>query len=181
MELQILSYKNLVTGEKYMEYRLGKLEDIDSICRLVKAAIETMESRGIHQWDELYPTKEDFIADIQNENLYVVFENNTIVAIYVISREYDSEYIKGKWECSSETACVIHRLCVSPAVQNKGVGKEILIHIENQLMDKGFESVRLDVFSENPYAIRLYENNGYVKRGHTDWRKGRFWLMEKKL
>ena len=42
-------------------------------------------------------------------------------------------------------------------------------------------SVESDVFTENPYAIKLYEKAGYVKRGYADWRKGRFALMEKKL
>ena len=54
-------------------------------------------------------------------------------------------------------ACIIHRLCVSPEVQNRGIGKIVLNHIENQLQNIGFESVRLDVFSENPYAISLYK------------------------
>lgn len=44
-----------------------------------------------------------------------------------------------------------------------------------------YESVRLDVFSKNPYAIRLYENNSYEKRGNVCWRKGEFYLMEKKI
>lgn len=62
-----------------------------------------------------------------------------------------------------------------------GVGKQVLEHIEHQLLTLGYGSVRLDVFTENPYAIKLYEKAGYVKRGYADWRKGRFALMEKKL
>ena len=44
-----------------------------------------------------------------------------------------------------------------------------------------YTSVRLDVYSENPYALRLYQGNGYMKRGYADWRKGRFFMMEKQL
>jgi len=57
----------------------------------------------------------------------------------------------------------------------------MLSHIEEQIKNMGYSSVRLDVFSKNPYAIRLYEKNGYKKRGYADWRKGRFFLMEKTL
>lgn len=42
-----------------MEYRLGRLEDIDKIALLISDAIKEMELNGIHQWDEIYPTKED--------------------------------------------------------------------------------------------------------------------------
>ena len=38
-----------------------------------------------------------------------------------------------------------------------------------------------DVFTENPYAQKLYRKSGYQVRGYADWRKGRFDLMEKKL
>lgn len=166
---------------RHMEYRLGKTDDLDNICKLIALAIETMEKQEIYQWDEKYPTREDLTVDIQNETLYTVIDNNVVIAIYVINRECDEEYYNCKWEFDTETACIIHRLCVSPVIQNRGIGKQILNHIEEQLRDLGFSSVRLDVFTENPHAIRLYEKNGYIKRGYADWRKGRFWLMEKKL
>lgn len=43
-----------------MEFRLGTMNDLQNICSLVAAAIETMEEQGIHQWDKVYPTREDF-------------------------------------------------------------------------------------------------------------------------
>lgn len=48
-------------------------------------------------------------------------------------------------------------------------------------VDDAHESIRLDVFTKNPYAQKLYRKNGYQVRGFADWRKGRFDLMEKKL
>lgn len=40
---------------------------------------------------------------------------------------------------------------------------------------------RLDAFTENPFALKLYDNLGYSRVGYADWRKGRFYLMEKYL
>ena len=101
------------------------------------------------------------------------------MAVYVVSEECEEAYRTCAWEY--ENACVIHRLCVSPERQNEGIGKRVLDRIEEQLLEMGYDSVRLDVFSRNPYALRLYENNGYIRRGQADWRKGRFYLMEKIL
>ena len=171
-----------------MNYRLGRLEDLDAICQMVDSAKDLMSSQGIEQWDEIYPAKEDFKGDIEKGTLYVAIDganNNAndssdrIVAIYVISTECDDEYLKCTWEY--EKPCILHRLCVSPDYQNKGIGKILLNKIENQLVDMGYESCRLDAFSENPFALKLYEKNGYERRGHADWRKGRFYLMEKKI
>lgn len=175
-----------------MKYRLGSLTDIDRICGLVSSAIRLMDSQGIYQWDEIYPTKEDFIDDIQKETLYVaIFEegdtrqgtllSDTLAGLYVISTECDEAYQNGKWEQDGEKACILHRLCVSADAQHQGIGGKMLGHIENQLKECGYESVRLDVFSENPFALKLYKRNGYQVRGCADWRKGRFFLMEKSL
>lgn len=164
-----------------MEYRLGTVKDIDDICHLIKSAIAKMETHGIYQWDELYPTSEDFEEDISKKTLYVVYEGVELIALYVISGESDDAYKNGKWENPEQTAFIIHRFCVTPNYQNKGVGKSVLLHIEKQIKDMGYESVRLDAYVNNPFSQRLYRHNGYESRGYAEWRKGRFDLMEKKL
>lgn len=82
-----------------MEFRLGTMNDLQNICSLVAAAIETMEEQGIHQWDKVYPTREDFANDIANGTLYTVTEESRLIAIYTISTEYDPEYLNAEWEC----------------------------------------------------------------------------------
>jgi len=164
-----------------LQYRLGTKDDLKEICCLIKKAIEHMEQQGIHQWDELYPSEEVFLDDIVNNTLYIAIEDDKIIGIYVINKECAEEYYNCQWENPEETAYIIHRFCISPDYQNKGIGTKVLLHIEEQIKNMGYLSIRLDVFSENPYALKLYEKNGYEKRGHADWRKGRFFLMEKTL
>ena len=164
-----------------MEFRLGTTQDLDLVCLLIKDAIAEMEKNGIYQWDEIYPARSDFEEDIKNNNLYVVFDEDILIAFYVISGEYDEQYNNAEWKCEADSAYILHRFCVSPKVQNRGIGKKILRHIEYQIKDMGYKSVRLDTFTENPFAQKLYRHNGYESRGYADWRKGRFDLMEKKL
>ena len=99
--------------------------------------------------------------------------------MYVLNQECDNAYKNGKWKYEDEPFYVVHRLCVDPAFQNKGIAKSTLLHIEKQLKEIGIHVIRLDVFSNNPFALRLYNSLGYSKVGHADWRKGRFFLMEK--
>ena len=61
------------------------------------------------------------------------------------------------------------------------VGKAVLQHVEEQVKNMGYNSIRLDTFTKNPFAQRLYLHSGYESRGYAGWRKGRFDLMEKKL
>lgn len=164
-----------------LEYRLGQIDDIKDITNLISDAIEEMELHKIFQWDEIYPTEEDFIEDIRKGNLFVVKEDGKLVAIYVISDESDEAYKSANWKYEDETSYILHRFCVSRDFLNMGYGKKILLNIENQIRDMGYKSIRLDVFTNNPYAQKLYRHSGYEVRGFADWRKGRFDLMEKLL
>ena len=160
-----------------IQYRMATLEDLQEICNLFDDAVETMIQNKIFQWDELYPTKKDFRKDIEREQLYILDER--IAAVYVINQRCDEQYIKGAWKYADVPYYVIHRLCVNPAFQNQGIAGWTLKHIEEQLTEWGIHAIRLDAFTENPYAIKLYEKMGYAKVGTVDFRKGRFYLMEK--
>lgn len=164
-----------------MIYRLADENDLDKIGSLVEHAIKEMESREIYQWDDLYPTKTDFLEDIQKQQLYAGVLNNDIAVTYALNRDGDAQYKNGRWKYPDSEYRIIHRLCVHPKYQNRGVAKNTLLHIENELREKGVEAIRLDVFSNNPFALSLYENSGYLKVGNADWRKGKFFLMEKCL
>ena len=113
-----------------MEYRIGIPSDLDNICALIKDAVAEMEKHGIYQWDEIYPNRNDFEEDIQNNTLYVVCDEDDLIAFYVISGECDEQYANGHWKYDEDTSFILHRFCVAPKVQNRGLGKEILIHIE---------------------------------------------------
>lgn len=160
-------------------YRIANLNDLDEVCSLVRNAIDTMNRQNIFQWDEIYPTREDFYEDIKKEQLYVGLVGNHIAVIYVLNQEFDVEYENGNWKYKEEPFYIIHRLCVNSFFQNRGIAKSTLLHIEDQLKTLGIHAIRLDVFSKNPFALKLYYGIGYSKAGDIDWRKGRFYLMEK--
>lgn len=164
-----------------INYRKALPEELDDIYALVKDAIQQMESENIHQWDDIYPTKDDYLSDIENGHACVGIKDGKIAVYYAISKEYDEEYAYGEWQYEGEDFIVIHRLCVSPAFQNMGIARTTLAHIEENAKSKGVSAVKLDVFTQNPYAIKLYQNCGYNKVGTANWRKGEFLLMEKLL
>lgn len=164
-----------------IEYRAATIDDLNKIFQLVCNAIKQMESDNIYQWDNIYPAKEDFENDIKANQLYVGIVNGEIAVVYALNKEFDDEYKNGKWQCITEKFYVVHRLCVSPDFQKQGVAHTTLMHIETELKSIGADSIRLDVFSKNPYSLKLYNKNGYEKVGVANWRKGQFYLMEKIL
>lgn len=164
-----------------ISYRAAVMDDLEDIFRLVECAVKQMEQEKIFQWDSIYPTKEDFRNDIKNKSLYIGVIHDKIVVVYALNEQCDEQYKNGQWQYAGEKYKIIHRLCVSPDYQNKGVARITLIHIEKELKSLGVKAIRLDVFCENPYALKLYTNNGYQRTGVACWRKGKFFLLEKQI
>ena len=164
-----------------LSYRKALPVDITEIVLLVKEAIVELEKNKIMQWDELYPVREDFWEDIQKNQLFVGCVRSRIAVLFVINQECDAEYACGAWREPEKPFAVLHRLCVHPEFQHKGIAKQALYYAEKLALAVGKQAVRLDVYSDNPYAVSLYLSCGYQKTGMVEWRKGTFYLMEKYL
>ncbi len=151
------------------------------IFNIYLAAIENMEKQGIHQWDQIYPDKETLRQDIIKNQMYIGEKDNKLAVCFVLNEEYDEEYKNGQWIYPDARFCIIHRLCVNPFFQNQGIAGQTMKYIEKLCNNEGYDSIRLDCFTQNPYSKKLYDKAGYSITGYTDWRKGRFELREKKL
>lgn len=168
-------------------FTLAQQDQLDEIFHIYTKAIKEMDTNQIYQWDEVYPDKSVLAEDIKKQEMTVVLLDNKetgkkeIAAMFVLNQECDAEYKNGNWNYPDASYFIIHRLCVDPEFQNQGIAKRVMLHIEEELKEQGIESIRLDAFTENPYALRLYQSLGYKITGHAEWRKGSFYLMEKLL
>jgi RimJ/RimL family protein N-acetyltransferase len=104
-----------------------------------------------------------------------------LASVFTLNQECDLDYSKGNWTYQDEPFKILHRLCVDPAYQNRGIGAETMIMMEAMAKKEGVRSIRLDTFSLNPWALRLYEKLGYRWVGELMFRKGLFFLFEKNL
>lgn len=159
----------------------AKIEDLPEVLSMFQNAIQYMNKNNIPQWDEHYPNEEVLKEDIEKNELYIVKMGDIIASVFVINSEYDDDYEYGNWTYKGESYVILHRLCVNVKVQNQGIGTKTLSIIEKMIKDNNIKSIRLDAFSKNPYALRMYENNNYKRVGEVNFRKGLFYLYEKIL
>lgn len=66
-------------------YRKAEMADIDEIFCLVESAVRQKEKDGIDQWDEIYSAKEDFIADVTKNELYIGAFHSEIAVVYALT------------------------------------------------------------------------------------------------
>lgn len=153
--------------------------DKDEVMQLLNAAKENMKENGIDQWDEIYPAISDVAKDIKEETLTLVKQGGKLVAVYTLNKHQDAAYKFGNFKDNSDNFIVLHRLCVKPEYRGMGIAARTLRYIDEEALKEGFSSIRLDVFTKNPRAVKLYESAGYSYAGDAYFRKGKFLLMEK--
>lgn len=72
---------------------------------------------------------------------------------------------------NGRTRAYIHSFRVRPAMRNRGLGTALLAFVEQDLVQRGFREVTLNVAENNEGALRLYQRLGYkfVKKISGEW------------
>ena len=158
--------------------RPARIDELDGLLDIVAAVIRHMESQGIHQWDDIYPDRATLQKDVAKQHMRVIEVNGRLAGMVSINDEQSNEYRNVPWQYSGK-ALVVHRLTVDPEHQRKRLASQLMDFAEREGADKGYESIRLDVFALNPAAIFFYIRRGYRKAGTVRFRKGPFLCYEK--
>lgn len=143
--------------------RRAKILEIAEILELTKQCAQDMISRGIHQWNEHYPSEVAFAKDIDRGELFIKVFNKKIIGVIAISTYMDKEYEEVKWLTPNENNLYIHRLAVLPKYQGFGYARELMDYGEWYAKEKNYASIRLDTFSKNKRNQHFYEQRGYHK------------------
>lgn len=159
----------------------ASISDTAEIISLFQRAVEHLNHNGIPQWDAIYPHANHVMEDLANQELYAAHLQGNIAGVITLNQQFDPAYDTANWQYTGDLFAVVHRLCVAPDAQGKGVGTQMMRMAEVMLRKRGMKSIRLDAFSKNPYALRMYEKLGYSITGEAIWRKGLFYLMEKDI
>jgi ribosomal protein S18 acetylase RimI-like enzyme len=160
--------------------RNASVNDIDGLMRIIRNAITDMRSRGIDQWDDIYPTAAIFASDVEAGQLFV-WDDGLLKGLVALNEHQEREYAALDWLQQDASALVVHRMCVDPAHQGRGIAKNLLRFAETHARARGYASIRLDAFAENHQANALYIGAGFQKVGNVPFRKGIFHCYEKLL
>ena len=172
-----------MSREPAVELSVRKADEADltDVMTLRDRCVDDMLRRGIEQWDDIYPTLEWFTADVSAGSLHIASVDNQIVGAFALNEKQDPEYVEVPWTFVDERVAVVHRLMVDPSAQGRGIARKLMRHAELLAAELGFGAVRLDAFTLNPQALRLYASLGYRDAGGVQLRKGVFRCFEKRL
>mgnify|MGYP005843381563 CR=1 FL=1 len=150
-----------------MEIRKADVSSIDDIMILIGDCINNMRIKGIYQWNEEYPNKDVFLNDISCNTLYILWDNDSLIGIVVLNEVPSPGYERINWKDIRGRALFVHRLAVHPSFQGKGYAKALMDFTEEYAKMNGYSSIRLDAYTGNHRAMKLYELRGYSDNGQV--------------
>ena len=137
---------------------------LDMMWDLIDRCRAALLERGIRQWDHLHPARESVAADIADKRLYCLTASGLCRAVVTIDVQQEAECATVPWT-TTEPALSVHRLCVDPAAQGCGLGRQLMDYIETYAKHYRFAGLRLDAYSGNPQALAFYRRRGYREAG----------------
>ena len=151
-----------------MHYEIKAAEpyDLDACMRVLQSAVAHMRSRGFLQWDDKYPNREVLQNDIRAGSLHVVRVAGAVAGFAAFDRNEPAEYAAIDFQYPTP-AMYVHRLCIDPAFQRRGLALSLMQFAFGLASQKGCRSIRLDTRSDNSAALALYRKLGYRIRGHV--------------
>ncbi|MEM1270890.1 MAG: GNAT family N-acetyltransferase [Bacteroidota bacterium] len=168
--------------EQTIEVKQACAEHVSPVRAVLAACVRHLRDQGIDQWDDVYPDLDTVEHDIASGTLYVALEGAHCIGALCLNEEADEAYATVTWG-GEEPALIVHRLCVLPSEQGRGVASRLMDVAEAEGARRGYASIRLDAYSGNPRAVGLYTRRGYATAGHVYFprRTLPFACMEKAL
>ena len=170
--------------------RIAAKDDLDEIMSLYTVVVETVNKTDIKLgWNtQIYPDIQFIGKAIEEKQLYVLCNDDRIIAACVVNHEVNREYDLIDWDIKGpkEKIATIHALTTHPDYRGKKYSDIFLAEIENKCRQNGDISIHLDVIDTNIPAFKLYIRNGYIEKANIDMYyevvgNRKFWMMEKIL
>ena len=158
---------------------------LTEIIRISLACRKKMNAEGIFQWNEDYPTENEFEDDIKNKELHILKPKGNIIGTITFGKTKDEVYKDVRWIVEDGNSFYVHRLMIDPNYQGQGYAKQLMQFVEQKAFDKKLWSIRLDTFSKNRSNQQLYQDLGYVRLPYSVYfpsqSKDPFYCYEKVL
>ncbi|MGI8638475.1 MAG: GNAT family N-acetyltransferase [Pyrinomonadaceae bacterium] len=136
--------------ESDVEIRIALPDESDAITTLIRDAFAQFESCYTPEaFAATTPDSDKIRKRFDEGEIWSALKNETIVG--TVSTVADSEKL------------YVRSMAVSPSAQGLGIGRRLLKAVENFAIENGFESLFLYTTVYSSSAIRLYEQNGFVR------------------
>ncbi|MBQ6126762.1 MAG: GNAT family N-acetyltransferase [Erysipelotrichaceae bacterium] len=124
------------------------------------------DSCGAAWTKDVYPSVNDLKRHLENDLFYILEEREKIAGAACISLHEEENYRNAPWSLNlkEEEIAVLHLMAIHPSRRGKGLSKELLSFIIENISGK-VKAIHLDVIEGNNRAAELYEKAGFRSVG----------------
>lgn len=146
--------------------------DVDAVAQIYSDvhAAEECGKLTIGWVRNVYPVYETATNAVANGEMYVMLDNNEIVAAAIINSLQLPAYSQCEWSIYAEDneVCVLHTLVVDPAHGGKHYGSAFVRYYEEYAREHHFKVLRIDTQKINITARKMYARLGFREAGLVD-------------
>ena len=163
----------------------GTTADIDELEKLYNDLNDYLSATTNYPgWIKgIYPIREDAVAGIENNTLFVVRHDGKIAGSIILDHHPDEAYNNVRWKIEADYSriFVIRTFVVHPSFLKMGIGRALMNYSFELAQQSGIKSIRLDVYENNLPAVSLYEKCGFEYIDTVDLGFGNYGLNWFKL
>ena len=163
-----------------MTIRKALICELDIAFNLLKEAAQWLKDKEIDYWQNWHNPSDlyqNWIKDgFENSQFYYIECNKSVIGMYRL--QFEDEMFWGK---NNDKSAYIHSFTIKRNLSGKGIGKEILRMIEQQLKMQDINILRLDCGANINGLCKYYENYGFKCIGQKKIHGETLNLYEKQL
>ena len=156
--------------------QLATEDDREQLLKLYKE----QHGREFCPWNENYPSNETIDFDLSRDALFVMKENDEIIAAISIDEDDDVDRLEC-WDRNIFPGGELARVAVKPSMQGRGIAQKMMAYGMKALKERGYKSVHFLVNKHNVKAIRSYAHFGFNVVGECFMFEQDFFCYEKEL
>jgi len=166
-----------------MEINQARPIDLIEILFLLRVCTLDMNSKGLKHWNSTFPGTEVIQSDLKNGSIYLVKDKGVCKGMVTLSDREPDDYKDVVFQDRNSKSLYLKNMAVHPKWQGKGIALLMVDFAQKFAKDRGFDSIRLDVFKPSESAKQLYEKQLFreVASFHSAFQKIPFICYEKHI
>ena len=123
---------------------------------------------------KIYPSESWVKQMTEAGEQYICVDGKKIVGAFVLNADPQGNYRKGNWSLDLPDGAymVLHALAISPELQERGLGVEVVRFCTEKAKADSYRAIRLDIVPGNIPAKKLYEKTGFRYVVDADLERG---------
>lgn len=123
---------------------------------------------------KIYPSESWAREMTEAGEQYICMDGQKIIGAFVLNTDPQGNYRKGHWsrDLPDGAYMVLHALAISPELQGRGLGAEVVRFCTEKAKADSYKAIRLDIVPGNLPAKKLYEKTGFRYVVDADLERG---------